>query len=53
MPFLPTFIEGTHRQVAIRMNVERHFVAGDSLMWNSPTKCPAMASTKLPSEFFR
>jgi hypothetical protein len=32
MPLLTMLIEGTHREVAVRMNVERYLVVGDLLV---------------------
>ena len=33
MPLLAVLIQGTHREVAVRMNVERYLVIGDLFVW--------------------
>jgi len=33
MPLLTMLIQGTHREVALRMNVERYLVVGNLLVW--------------------
>ena len=53
VPLLPLLIERPHRQTAVRMNVERHLIAGNLFMRKLPDQVPRNPSAELPSELLR
>lgn len=50
---LAFLVEGSHRQVAIGMDVKRRLIARDLLMWKLPDEMACDWAAELPTEFAR
>jgi hypothetical protein len=50
---LAFLIEGSHRQMAIKMDVKRHLIVRDLLMWKLPDEIAGDWTAELPTEFVR
>ena len=52
MALLAFFIQRSHRKMAFGMNVESHFVAGNSFMRELSDQVPGNRPTEFPAGFF-